>query len=369
MKVAVVGAGIVGASVAFRLAQDENIEVVVIDRDQPGNGTTSTSFAWLNANRKTPREYYEFNLAGMREHLGLPEELGEAPWLNPGGNLMWTTDEKELEELERRVRRLMSWGYRAEWRKAGEINKSLEPHVAFPTPETPVAYFPEEAWVDAPRLAKEFIRLAEKHGAETRFDAAVESAGIRDGRVATLRLERGENIPVDAVVNAAGPEADRVASMFGPPLPLARISGLLLRLAVSDEPISRLMHTHAANIRPDGVGSVLVHHDSIDQRLQRGEDEEALCAELLDRAQKLLPVLEDAEISGSTVGIRPVPEDGFSCVGSVSALPGYYEAVTHSGVTLGPLIGRLLAKEIVSGEVASLATPFSPDRFNRNIRL
>jgi glycine/D-amino acid oxidase-like deaminating enzyme len=50
-------------------------------------------------------------------------------------------------------------------------------------------------------------------------------------------------------------------------------------------------------------------------------------------------------------------------VGALSQIPGYYEAVTHSGVTLGPLVGRLLACEILAGEVDPLIAPFRPDRF------
>ena len=70
-----------------------------------------------------------------------------------------------------------------------------------------------------------------------------------------------------------------------------------------------------------------------------------------------------AEVSEVRLGVRPVPEDGVSCVGAVSGIPGYYEAVTHSGVTLGPLIGRLLAREILTGEVDPMLAPFRPDRF------
>jgi glycine/D-amino acid oxidase-like deaminating enzyme len=62
-------------------------------------------------------------------------------------------------------------------------------------------------------------------------------------------------------------------------------------------------------------------------------------------------------------GLRPVPADGHSCVGALPEIPGYYEAVTHSGVTLGPLVGRLLAREILTGEVDPLIAPFRPDRF------
>ena len=47
----------------------------------------------------------------------------------------------------------------------------------------------------------------------------------------------------------------------------------------------------------------------------------------------------------------------------MTGVPGYYEAVTHSGVTLGPLLGRLLAREILEGEVDPLLSSYRPDRF------
>lgn len=62
-----------------------------------------------------------------------------------------------------------------------------------------------------------------------------------------------------------------------------------------------------------------------------------------------------------------MPEDGLPCVGAVSWLPGYYEAVAHSGVTLGPLLGRLLAREILDGEVDALVAPFRPARYARDL--
>ncbi|HEY1733156.1 MAG TPA: hypothetical protein VGG23_01830, partial [Acidimicrobiales bacterium] len=60
---------------------------------------------------------------------------------------------------------------------------------------------------------------------------------------------------------------------------------------------------------------------------------------------------------------RPIPGDGFPSVGAVDGLSGYYEAITHSGITLGIIIGRLLAREIVEGNVDELLRPFRPGRF------
>ncbi len=364
-RIAVIGAGIIGASVAFRLAESGAAQVWVIDSSRPGTGTTSASFAWVNANEKTPRDYFELNHAGLKEHFRLRDELpGGAPWLNPGGNLEYAGNEAALKRLHDRIERLRSWGYTAEWCEASQVNRVLEPNVVFPSPDTPVAFFPEEAWVDGPRLANALVELAYRNGAETRFHAPVEGIETRSGRVAAVRLRNGERLPVDSVVNAAGPGAERVAAMLGLLLPLETSEGLLLCLAAEGIPLGQIVHSGEVNIRPDAPGHVLVHHGSIDRELARAaETKGSLSSELLERARLVIPALENAKIEDARIGVRPIPEDGLPCVGAVSSVPGYYEAVTHSGVTLGPLVGRLLAREVLTGEVDPLIAPFRPDRF------
>ena len=93
LKVAVIGAGIVGSSVAHRLSEG-GAEVFLIDGAEPGSGTTSTSFAWVNANNKLPRDYFELNVAGMDEHERLRDEIG-GDWLYTTGNLIWAAAEEQ----------------------------------------------------------------------------------------------------------------------------------------------------------------------------------------------------------------------------------------------------------------------------------
>jgi glycine/D-amino acid oxidase-like deaminating enzyme len=367
LRIAVIGAGIVGASVAFRLARSGEVQVWLIDGSLPGSGTTSASFAWANANNKTPRDYFELNRSGLEEHYRLRDELGGASWLYPGGNIEWATDATTLDGMERRIERLCSWGYAAERWRASRVNEILEPNVAFPRSDIPVAFFPHEAWVDAPQLTKVLVGLACRSGAEARFGNAVEDIETEGGRVSALRLKGGERLPVDAVVNAAGPEANRVAALVGRSLPLNSSKGLISRLAVDGPPIGRLVHSQYVNLRPDGPRHVVLNHGWADQMLKSADarTQDSLSHELLEHARRVVPALEDAEVEEVRVGVRPMPEDGRSCVGAVAELPGYYEAVTHSGVTLGPLLGRLLAKEILSGEVDGLISPFRPARFAR----
>lgn len=365
--VAVIGAGIVGASVAFRLAQG-GAKAIVVERARPGAGTTASSFAWVNSNQKTPRDYFELNYRGLQEHYRLRDEFGDAPWLHPGGNLIWTTDPDGVAELERRVARLREWGYAAEWREAAMVNSDLEPEVAFPAPPTPVAYFPEEAWIDAPLLTVTLVGLARKAGADVREGSDIDAIETAGGRVSAIRLPGGETMAVDAVVNAAGPDADRVAALAGMPLPLAPTAGLLVRVAVDGDPLGRIVHGPDVNVRPDGPDHLLLHHTSADDRLADRlviAPDDPLARTLVERAGRAIPAAADARVEETRVGIRPIPRDGRSCVGAVSALPGYVEAVTHSGVTLGPLLGRLLARQILTGEVDPLLAPFGPDRFPR----
>ena len=208
MAVAVIGAGIVGASVAFRLSE-AGAEVVLIDGAEPGSSTTSTSFAWVNANNKLPREYFGLNVAGMHEHERLRDGLG-GDWLHSTGNLIWAQDQ---ENLESRVERLRSWSYAAEMIAASEVNEKLEPQAVFPDPETKVAHFPEESWVDAPTLTRTLVEAAGNNGASTLVGNAV--CGIDVGEGVTLRLENGDTVQADAVVNATGVSSVSVAGMVG----------------------------------------------------------------------------------------------------------------------------------------------------------
>ena len=60
--IVVIGAGSVGANVAYRLAE-RGAKVTVLEAGAPGGGTSGTSFAWTNSFHKTPRDYHELNTA------------------------------------------------------------------------------------------------------------------------------------------------------------------------------------------------------------------------------------------------------------------------------------------------------------------
>lgn len=358
-RIVVVGAGVVGSSVAFRLAQAGR-QVTLIDRAEPAWGTTGSSFAWTNSNTKTPEDYFALNVAGMQAHLDLRDELGAAPWFSEGGNLVWVTGD-DAGELEARVARLRAWGYRAEWLSRAEIAE-LEPSLRLDDEVEQAAWFPTESWVDGPALARAMVAEATKHGAATRF--ACQVTGVeRDGdRISGVRLANGERIAADLLVNCAGPGADVVARLAGRDLPLAPTRGLIVRASHAGGQVGRVVHAPRVHMRPDG-DRLMLHHDDADAGIEGGESPAEWAVELLRRAAGYVPALESARVSRWSVGTRPIPADGRTSAGLVAALPGYAEVVTHSGITLGPLLARLVARQIIDGEADPLLAPFSPDRF------
>src|SRR4051794_14803384 len=165
IKTIVIGAGVMGASVAYRLAQ-AGAAVSVLEATRVGGGTSGISFAWTNAHRKPPKPYHDLNVAGMKAHAALRDEFGATPWWHGGGSLEWEPEPARAAQREN-VEQLQAWGYAAEWIDRGR-GREFDPDIAPATiGDAPVAYFPEEGWLDPVVYAHAMLSAARhRHGAE-----------------------------------------------------------------------------------------------------------------------------------------------------------------------------------------------------------
>jgi hypothetical protein len=93
--IVVIGAGIMGASIAYRLAK-RGAQVTILEKEAPASGTTRNSFAWMNSSGKSPRSYYELNLAGMLGWRRLELEIGSDLPIQWGGGISWGPAGAEL---------------------------------------------------------------------------------------------------------------------------------------------------------------------------------------------------------------------------------------------------------------------------------
>lgn len=368
MRVIVIGAGVLGSGLAWRLAS-RGVDVVLVERGTPAIGTTGSSFSWYNANAKRPEDYFRLNLAGMEAHHALRDELGEVPWMHEGGNLVWVADGEWMDsgeisdELEARVAELQGWNYPAEWIGA-ERAAELEPEVRFEEETELLALFPTEGWIDGPVIAASMAQRAAEAGATLRYRCEVAEIEKSNGRVTGVRLANRELIEGDLVINCAGPAADKIARMAGRDLPMAPTLGFVTRVSgVPAGVIRRVLHAPKLHMRPDGGGLIALHHHEADAGITAGDKPWEWAAELVERFKRYVPAATNARLSRWTLATRPIPADGRTSAGLLESIPGYGEIVTHSAITMGALLPKLVAEEILSGAVDPLLANFRPDRF------
>ncbi len=371
--VVVAGAGIVGANVAYRLAL-AGARVVVLDAGAPGRGTSARSFAWVNANDKPPLAYHRLNAAGMVAHRRLRDDVladleGDAvdPWLHEQGGLE-IADAAGAPALLAKAERLRRWGYRVD-ALDHRAAQALEPHLRLDDLAA-ATFCPDEAWVDAPHCVATVLRAAVRHGATVRPQTSLAGFTLDGDRVTGVALEGGETLAAGRVVLAAGRWTDAVGRLAGVDVPLAPTCGLLAVTRPLVAGVSRVVHVPGMNFRPDPSGGVVLQSGATDGTVAADTAPDAAlpgCATLLRAVARYLPALAGSGIVEARIGVRPMPADGFTLAGVVASRPGLYLTVTHSGVTLGPLLGELAAAEI-GGDDQSLLAPFRPGRLVRSLQ-
>jgi len=202
-KMIVIGAGVMGASVAYRLAQ-AGADVTVLEATRIGGGTSGSSFAWTNAHKKPPKPYHDLNVGGMKAHAALKDEFGATPWWHGGGSLEWEL-EPDRADQRANVEQLRAWGYAAEWidlKQVEELEPDINPAVIG---DAPVAYFPEEGWLDPVVYAHAMLSTGQRHhGTKIVCGAKVVDLLMTGDRVSGVRLADDTRYEADMVVNCAG---------------------------------------------------------------------------------------------------------------------------------------------------------------------
>lgn len=362
MKTVIVGGGIFGVALAHRLVT-ESVEVELFEAEQLGGGTSAVGTGWFNSAGKEPSEYHFLNVSGMAEHATLAREFGAAPWYHPGGNLEWTTPDK-LDALTAHVGRLRSWGYPAELLSPRRINE-IEPFLRIPTEVERVAYYPWEGMADLPQLIGALANAAVNRGAVIHTNAPVASLLTEGEAITGVRLADGTAVIADTVAVCTGRWSDEFAATAEITLPLAPTLGFNIYTGPSPIVLQAMVHTPDVNFRPEGAGRVLARASEFDESVPLEGPVDPIPAvgkEILARAAKYLPGLSGAAIEGARVALRSIPGDQLSVVGTVPGRPGLYLIVSHSGGTMGPLLGRLAALEIAHGELDPRLEKFRPAR-------
>ena len=357
----VIGAGVIGASVAFHLAR-LGARVTVVDAHREPRGASYATFGWINANGKQPDHYFELNRAGMAEHDQLARALGDSSWLHRTGSLEWTGD-IGADTLAARVAEHASRDYPAELISAAVV-REIEPELGgtFTAANWEVAYFPSEGWVETGTLIGRLLGAAKTAGASDLRGVRVQAFDAHKGG-ATVTLDGRSRIDADVVVNCAGPDAGMLAAFAGLDVDTGGPVGLNAVTVPCSLGLRRVVRAPGVHFRPETGGRLMIATPSSDSGLAEGREVAELAARNVKAVSRWVLIAEDTPVEEARVARRAVPPDGLPLVGRLGDSPWMYHVVAHSGVTLAPLLGRLAADEIVNDTDAAVLAPYRPARF------
>ena len=366
-KVVIVGAGIIGATLAYHLSQREGIDVTLLERDIPGSGASGHSFAWANAFGKDPREYHTLNRRSLDMWYRLAHQLDTDIGIHYGGEMRWENNPQRATQLRERVRQIQTWGYPCRLITRDEMS-FLEPHLH---PGTVLAASLSEAdiHIETDTFINVCLRRAREAEAIVYAQTSVTGFVVRDSNIAAVKTTNDE-FPCDVVVLASGVQTTELASLVQVHIPQQRSPGVVIKTTPCAEVLHNVAVIHAPSkdekhqhlhLRQLSDGSL-----RIGQGTQEGinrDDSQQHADALLARAKTYLPAIADAKAIPTLVGYRPMPLDGFPVLGFTASVPNLYIALMHSGVTLAPLVGEMAMLEIVDDVRVDWFDTYRSERF------
>lgn len=358
MRVLVIGAGIVGAAVAAGLSR-RGARVTVLEERHPGAGTTGTTFAWVNAGTKEPEAYFTLNHAAVHAH----HALGGDGFV-PTGHLAWANGEHRR-DLAARVDRLRDREYAVE-RITARRAAELEPDLAAQPDDTDFVFFPEEGHVLPAVLLARLLGEARDLGAHVETGAAVREIKSSRGGVSVTLADGGVRA-ADVLVACAGRWTGRLLDvpLLDPLVSGATTNGFLVTTTPVATRLSRVLSGDRLNARPDGGGRLILQALDLDTAADpETPPPDEVGAQMIGRLPELLTGTGGTRVERIRVGQRVMPRDGHTVAGFADEAGRVYAVATHSGITLAPLLGDLVAAEVYGTESA-LLRPFRPDRFTR----
>jgi len=372
----VIGGGILGVTTTYNLAR-VGLSVALLEANSIAKAASNNSFAWLNSHGKDPGPYHDLNVAGMKEYDSLEEHVREID-VHRTGSLYWAASESDEDFLINRHNTLLSLDYVVEMMNKKQAQQ-LEPCIKFPEITKQVLFCNDEAWVDPPQIINALLSVSSDNVDIFESVAVLGFDKIGD-EITGVKTTNGTFV-AGSIVICAGVATGLLTDLIQVPVPVNRKPGFLIVTSpVPSGTLSRVVHhgraAYTANVakndischlRPDISGGIRIGADLYDMAVDEDsivDPVPSFAYELHDLAKSVLPALENTEIAKAHLGVRPIPIDGFTVAGLLPQYKNAYVAVTHSAVTMGPLIGRLVSDEVLGNTPDPLLKEFRPERFN-----
>ena len=371
-EVVVIGAGVIGASVAYHLAQKGCGPVLVLERERvPGRGSTGKATGGFRAQFGSETNV-RLSLLSREKLLRFEEEIGVDPGYRPCGYLFLADDEAQLAAL-REAREVQTEAGLGEAREVGTSDvEGINPAVRADGLVGGV-FCSTDGFIRPMEILRGYVEAAERLGVRFEYGAGCEGFEFDGpGRISAVSTRSGD-VAAGSVVNAAGAWA----------APVAREAGLELPV----EPLRRQAAvTHPFEALPEDMPMTVFVEDWFHLRVRDGRVmlllpdepdvadpfdqsvEEAWLGSVVETARQRVPCLEKTSIDRERcwAGLYEMSPDGHALLGRAEEAENLYLANGSSGhgVMHAPALGQLLAEIIVDGVATTLdAHQLRPSRF------
>ncbi len=370
-SVVIVGAGVIGTSIAFHLTRRGVRDVVVVERERAGSGSTGKNAGGIRQQFST-----EINVRLSQRSLPEIERFAELTGVDAAfqqvGYLFLVTEDRDADAFERSLalwRRLEVPARKLSADEARELVPQLNvSDVRFAT------FCPKDGYADPSSMVLGYARCAKEAGARIVEGARVTAIDVAAGRVRAVRVN-GERIACEIVVNAAGAWAGEVGRLAGIDVPIEPLRRMIFVTEAFDGlPRSFPMVIDFATgfyFHRESGGVLLGMADRAEAAGFREDVNWDFLPTVVERALYRVPVLQRATIKTGWAGLYENTPDAHPVLGAVTALDGFLCACGFSGhgVMHAPAAGQLIAELVVSGRTSLDISSLALERFRAGRRI
>jgi glycine/D-amino acid oxidase-like deaminating enzyme len=366
--VVVVGGGVLGVSTAAHLARS-GASVDLVTEAGPASGASGRSLSWLNSAGPRSPAYHLLRTVGLDRWRTFARTAGLERAVRFDGGLTWAAPGESHRE---RHAHELSIGYDSRWLTPDEVARGVPGVDATAVAAEGAVLNPGEGWVDLPSAVGALLERFRADGGRLRTGAGRARPVVEAGRAVGVRTAGGEVLAADAVVLATGAHVPRDLADLGVRVPDDTPVALLLETEPVGHELRAVLNTPRVAVRPTPAGTFVLDSGWSEREVvvrggdPLGGDYEVPASTvegLLAEASRVLAGNPALRVARCGVGPKPIPGDGEPVVGPVGAVPGLHVLFTHSGATLGLVLGEFTAREVLTGEPNPLLAPFRPARF------
>ena len=365
--VVIIGGGIVGLSIAYYLALRRAGKIVLFEKGQLGEGSTSRCVGGIRTQFSTEINI-RFSLESLKTFEQFGEEFGIDPEFKRIGYLFLATTEWEIGAFRENIKLQRKFNIPVEFLSPDEI-RSRWPYLR--TDDILGGTFCSwDGYAGPSEVLSGFVNGAKRAGVKICEGMEIMGISLARGRIHSVKT-KGEEILTPVVVNAGGPHAASIGEMADikiPVKPLRRQIFITAAFHVTHGLIPLTIDFHRGwYFRKEGNGLLLSGPLDPEPSFSLNVDYEAM-AETSENAMYRVPALEKARIARGWAGLYEISPDHHAILGKVPEVEGLILAngLSGHGFQHSPAVGKVISELITDGEARTIdISSLSIERFEK----